>query len=43
MKKGRTVIRIAAVIVIAVLCLLALDLFLYPCTFTRLDVHAITT
>lgn len=35
--------RLAGIVVIAAAVLLLLDFFLYPCTFIRNDIHAVTT
>ena len=42
-KKGGTALKAAVIAAAAVILLLALDFALYPCTFIRSDIRAVTT
>ena len=43
MHSSKLIIKTAAVLIAAAAILYLLDFLLYPCTFTRLDIHAVTT
>ena len=43
MRNSKTFFRVAAIAAVLVALLAALDFLLYPCTFMRNDIHAVTT